>query len=237
MTKDVAQFYDKFANQQIKTGVNSRHLSIISKLKKAGLKPEHKVLEVGCGIGTVSQLIAKNTPKGGVLAVDISPESIAQAKSIWKGLDNLHFEVSDMKDFKKANTLFDTIVFPDVLEHIPVEDHFALFKTIKKHSHSGTIVFIHIPAPRFLEWMIANEPEKLQVIDQPLDTGELVSNLSANDFYLDKMETYGLFYKEKDYQYFVFKKKQAIQTTKHRDKWSIFKERVWIKLQQKLPTF
>jgi len=237
MTKDVAQFYDQFANQQIKTGVNSRHLSIISKLKNAGLKPHHKVLEVGCGIGTVSQLIAKNTPKGEVLAVDISPESIAQAKTIWKGLENLHFEVSDMKNFQKKDTLFDAVVFPDVLEHIPVEDHFALFETIKKHSHSATFIFIHIPSPRFLEWMIANEPEKLQVIDQPLDTGELVSKLSANDFYLDKMDTYGLFYQEKDYQYFVFKKKQAVQKTNHRGKWSIFQERLLIKLKQKLAAF
>tara|TARA_R110002049_G_scaffold19254_1_gene72617 strand:+ start:3534 stop:4247 length:714 start_codon:yes stop_codon:yes gene_type:complete len=237
MTKDVAQFYDQFANQQIKTGVNSRHLSIISKLKNAGLKPHHKVLEVGCGIGTVSQLIARNTPKGEVLAVDISPESIAQAKIIWNGLGNLQFEVSDMKNFHKKDTLFDAVVFPDVLEHIPVEDHFALFETIKKHSHSETFIFIHIPSPRFLEWMIANEPEKLQVIDQPLDTGELVSKLSANDFYLDKMNTYSLFYKEKDYQYFVFKKKQAIQSTNHRDKWTILKERLLIKLKQKLPAF
>jgi SAM-dependent methyltransferase len=237
MTKDVAEFYDQFAKQQIRTGVNSRHLSIISKLKIAGLKTHHKVLEVGCGIGTVSQLIAKNIPAGEVTAVDISPKSIAQAKAIWKGLDNLHFEVSDMKNFQKKDTLFDVIVFPDVLEHIPVEDHFTLFETVNKYSHSTTFIFIHIPSPRFLEWMILNEPEKLQVIDQPLDTGELVSKLSANDFYLDKMETYSLFYQEKDYQYFVFKKKQAIEKTNHRNKWSVLGERLWIKLKQRIPAF
>lgn len=237
MTKDVAQFYDQFANQQIRTGVNSRHLSIISKLKKAGLQPHHSVLEVGCGIGTVSQLIAKNTPKGEVLAVDISPESVEQAKSIWKGSDNLRFEVSDMKNFHKPDLLFDVIVFPDVLEHIPVEDHFALFETIKNHSHTDTFIFIHIPAPRFLEWMITNEPEKLQVIDQPLDTGELVSKLSANEFYLEKMDTYALFYKEKDYQYFVFRKKKALKKTNHRDKYTILKERLWIKIKQKFSAF
>lgn len=82
MEQKVAQFYDEFANNQIKIGVNSRHLSIIDKLIQSGLKPHHRVLEIGCGIGTVSHLIAKKTPKGKVLAVDISPKSIDQAKNL-----------------------------------------------------------------------------------------------------------------------------------------------------------
>ncbi|MFP3471627.1 hypothetical protein R0J90_16415, partial [Micrococcus sp. SIMBA_144] len=66
---------------------------------------------------------------------------------------------------------------------------------------------------------------------------ELVSKLSSNDFYLEKMDTYPLFYKEKDYQYFVFKKKHPIKKTNHRDKYTILKERLWIKIKQKLSAF
>ncbi|WP_209330213.1 class I SAM-dependent methyltransferase [Lunatimonas salinarum] len=230
MSEDVAKFYDEFADLQLKIGVNSRHVSILKKVMDAGLKPWHHVLEVGCGIGTVSHLLAKKVPKGNVLAVDISPESIRQATHLWAKYPNLRFETSDMKDFDKKEQTFDAVVFPDVLEHIPVEDHFALFETIKRHSHPDTIVFIHIPAPRFLEWMIENEAEKLQVIDQPLDTATLVENLSANGFYLDKMETYSVFYNEKDYQYFVFKKQRPIEAVTHKPKWQIFKERIWNKL-------
>lgn len=228
MDNKVAEFYDQFADNQIKIGVNSRHLSIINKLIKAGLKSNHHVLEVGCGIGTVSHLIAKKTQKGTVLAVDISPESIDQAKKKWSSFKNLSFEVSDMKDFQK-DVAFDMIVFPDVLEHIPVSDHFSLFQTINRHSHQNTIVFIHIPSPRFLEWMILNEPNKLQVIDQPLDTGELVKNVTDNGFYLEKMDTYSVFYQEKDYQYFIFRKKSQINKVSHKNKWSILKERLWNK--------
>ena len=226
----VVSFYDQFADKQEKTGINSRHLSILDKLVKAGLSSHHRVLEVGCGIGTVSHLIAKKVSKGEVLAVDISPESIQKAKVLWKDQANLHFEVSDMKGFEKPRQ-FDFFVFPDVLEHIPVDQHFALFETVKRHSHPASVIFIHIPAPRFLEWMIKNEPAKLQVIDQPLDSGQLVNTITDNGFYLDKMETYSVFYQEKDYQYFVFRNQNPVSKTTPLNKWAVLAERLKIKLR------
>jgi trans-aconitate 2-methyltransferase len=225
----VAAFYDKFAVQQEKIGINSRHLQILDKLVDSGLKPHHKVLEIGCGIGTVSYLMARYLKKGHVHAVDISPESIAKAKAIWKRSDNLTFEVSDMSDFQKANVTYDFFVFPDVLEHIPAHDHRQLFEIIKCHSHSESTIFIHIPAPRFLEWMIVNEPEKLQVIDQPLDTGRLVTTLGDCGYFLEKMESYSIFFQEHDYQYFIFRSKNPIKRTTHLKKWEIFRERIKIK--------
>ena len=227
----VVSFYDQFAEKQAKTGINSRHLSILDKVKKAGLQANHRILEVGCGIGTVSHLLATQVPKGKVLAVDISPESIEKAKVLWKDQKNLGFEVSDMSDFDKKGETFDFFVFPDVLEHIPVDQHFRLFQNIQKHSHADSVIFIHIPAPRYLQWMIDNEPEKLQVIDQPLDSGDLIKNITANGFYLEKMETYGLFFEEKDYQYFVFRSAKPLRSSTPKSKWDVLKERLRIRLK------
>ena len=229
----IISYYDQFADQQAQTGINSRHLNILDKVVAAGLKPNHRVLEVGCGIGTVSHLLAQQTKKGEVLAVDISPESIEKAKVFWKSQKNLKFEVSDMSDFEK-NQKFDFFVFPDVLEHIPTDQHAALFQTIQKHSHSESVIFVHIPAPRFLEWMIQNEPQKLQVIDQPLDSGDLIKNISSAGFYLDKMETYSIFYMEKDYQYFVFRSTKELKYTSPRSKWKVLKERISIRFRNRI---
>ncbi|NVJ84812.1 MAG: class I SAM-dependent methyltransferase [Algoriphagus sp.] len=227
----VVSFYDQFAEKQEKTGINSRHLSILDKVVSAGLQAHQRVLEVGCGIGTVSSLLARQVTKGEVLAVDISPESIQKAQNLWKDQSNLKFEVSDMSDFDKGDQTFDFFVFPDVLEHIPVDQHQALFQTIKKHSHADSVVFVHIPAPRYLKWMIENEPEKLQVIDQPLDSGDLIKSLTFAGFYLEKMETYSVFYQEKDYQYFVFRSSQPLQKSTPLSKWEVLKERIRIRLK------
>ncbi|KPQ19757.1 MAG: Methyltransferase domain [Algoriphagus marincola HL-49] len=227
----VVSFYDQFADKQEKTGINSRHLSILDKVMGAGLRPDHHVLEVGCGIGTVSSLLARQVPKGKVLAVDISPESISKAKKIWKSQENLSFEVSDMSDFDKGDQQFDFFVFPDVLEHIPVDQHQALFQKVQKHAHQDSVVFVHIPAPRYLQWMIDHEPEKLQVIDQPLDSGELIKSLNNAGFYLEKMETYSVFFAEKDYQYFVFRSSKPLGKSTPLSKWDILKERIRIRLK------
>ncbi|MBY5949416.1 class I SAM-dependent methyltransferase [Algoriphagus marincola] len=227
----VVSFYDQFADKQEKTGINSRHLSILDKVMAAGLRPDHHILEVGCGIGTVSSLLARQVPKGKVLAVDISPESISKAKKIWKSQQNLSFEVSDMSDFDKGDQQFDFFVFPDVLEHIPVDQHQALFQKIQKHAHQDSVVFVHIPAPRYLQWMIDHEPEKLQVIDQPLDSGDLIKSLNNAGFYLEKMETYSVFFEEKDYQYFIFRSSKPLGKSTPLSKWDILKERIRIRLK------
>lgn len=226
---NVVSFYDQFAEKQAKTGINSRHLSILDIVMEAGLASTHSVLEVGCGIGTVSHLLANQVKRGEVLAVDISPESISKAKEIWKNQTNLTFEVSDMSDFNKPDKTFDFFVFPDVLEHIPVDQHSRLFQNIQKHSHPDSVLIIHIPAPRYLSWMIENEPQKLQVIDQPLDSGDLIKSLTNAGFYLDKMETYSIFYKEKDYQYFVFRSKNPLYQSTPRSKWDVLKDRIKIR--------
>ena len=230
----VVRFYDQFAEKQEKTGINSRHLSILDKAKQAGLASNHRVLEVGCGIGTVSHLLATQVPQGKVLALDISPESIEKARVLWKKQGNLKFDVSDMSDFSLPGETFDFFVFPDVLEHIPVAQHARLFENIQRHAHADSVVLIHIPAPRYLEWMIGNQPEKLQVIDQPLDTGVLVQTLGAVGFYLEKMETYALFFEEKDYQYFVFRANKKVQQSTAKNKWKVLKERIIIRLKYRI---
>lgn len=136
-----------------------------------------------------------------------------------------------MADFSKPGQTYDYFVFPDVLEHIPVDQHRRLFQNIQAHSHQDSVIFVHIPSPRYLQWMIQNEPEKLQVIDQPLDSGDLIKSISEAGFYLEKMETYALFYQEKDYQYFVFRASKPLHKSTPRSKWEVLKERISIRLR------
>jgi cyclopropane fatty-acyl-phospholipid synthase-like methyltransferase len=180
-------------------------------------------------IGSIEITFKKYLSVGELAAEDVA--LIEKAKLLWRSQKNLNFEVSDMSDFEKKAEQFDFFIFPDVLEHIPVDQHSRLFQNIQKHAHPDSVIFIHIPAPRYLQWMIENEPEKLQVIDQPLDTGELVKTLTANGFYLEKMETYGLFFEEKDYQYFVFRSARPVTGSTPKNKWTVLRERLRIRLK------
>jgi trans-aconitate 2-methyltransferase len=194
----IAEFYDSYAQSQKRTGINIRHRMIIKKLKSAGLQPNATVLEIGCGIGTLTSLLVKNCKH--LTAVDISPESIHQAKLFLQKHSNISFAVSDMSDFQSPHQ-FDFIVLPDVLEHIPVEQHPMLFEKMKSLLKENGKICIHLPDPYALDFVRKEHPELLQIIDQSIYSDILVKNIYTNNLTLHKLERYCLQKELPDYQW------------------------------------
>jgi ubiquinone/menaquinone biosynthesis C-methylase UbiE len=59
-------------------------------LLEAGLKPGMRVLDVACGVGTVTCWIAEQVgASGAVVAADISPDQLAVARATWAACDGL----------------------------------------------------------------------------------------------------------------------------------------------------
>jgi trans-aconitate 2-methyltransferase len=215
--EQVEQFYNTYKEQQKRIGVNIRHRTILKNLKTAGLKPDSKVLEVGCGIGTVSGLIIKKIPGGKFVGVDISAESISMASQIHQSSSNAEFLVSDMSDFSHS-LKFDFIVLPDVLEHIPVEQHHNLFRVLASVSTENAVALINIPEPNCLNWCRVKHPEKLQIIDQSLSMQDLLNNSYPHGWKLFSMNSYSLQYTKPDYTSIVLKKNMDVQNYERKSK-------------------
>ena len=98
--------------------MNERHRRIMDWLTKAGLGATSRVLEIGCGVGTQTELIAGVVTGGHVMANDISPKSVESARQRTAHLRNVDFLVGDIVELRVDGS-FDFIVLPDVLEHIP----------------------------------------------------------------------------------------------------------------------
>jgi len=201
---EVETFYNSYTKSQKKIGVNIRHRTIVKNLRKLNLKTDSNVLEIGCGIGTVSSLILKHISNGKFVGVDISPESIDLAKKFNNVYKNAEFIANDMSDFSHS-LKFDFVVFPDVLEHIPVEQHNNLFKNVAKVCKPNTTVLINIPEPNCLNWIRKTMPEKLQRIDQSLSIQDLLNNTYPHGFKLSSMNNYSLYYEEGDFTSIVLK--------------------------------
>ncbi|MBS1637163.1 MAG: class I SAM-dependent methyltransferase [Bacteroidetes bacterium] len=217
--EQVEQYYDTFKEHQKQLGINIRHRTIFKNLKKAGLKPDSNVLEIGCGIGTVSHLILKYIPQGSFVGIDISPQSIDMAKKFNSFHKKAEFIVNDMSRFTHK-TKFDFIVFPDVLEHIPVEQHANIFKTISELSTPKATVIINIPEPNYLNWVRENSPEKLQIIDQSLSMQDLLNHTYPYGFKLYSMNPYSLHFNVNDYLSIILKKDMAVKDVRVKDKLS-----------------
>lgn len=200
MSNDVSVWYDQFSSSQVKTSVNLRHYTVFNKVIKSGLKKDHNVLEIGCGIGTITGLLSNYLSKGNIVGVDISEVSIDIAKKRLSKMRNLELIVSDMSNFSHK-LLFDFVILPDVLEHIPVELHENLFQTISKITHIDSKIIIHIPHHKALDYLRIHNPSALQIIDQSLDTSILLHDLYKSNFILTSFKSYSLYSNDFDYVY------------------------------------
>lgn len=202
---DVEKYYDKFSEHQLSIDINARHRSIAQKTLVHGLKSNAKVLEIGCGIGTVTQLIAEKLTTGKITAIDISPKSIEIAGQRLKHLSNVTFQSADIIN-ADINEKYDFILLPDVIEHIPIDQHPKLFKQLSSLLSENGIIFIHIPNPDYLAWETKHYKEKLQIIDQPVYTSILCNSIKDTGLYIHFLETYSIWVEQCDYQVIILKK-------------------------------
>lgn len=104
---------------------------------------DSKVLEAGCGVGAQTVFLARNSPGARITSVDISPDSIGQAKALAAdhGITNVEFRVANIFNLPFPANSFDHIFICFVLEHLekPVEAMAALKNVLKD---GGTITVI-----------------------------------------------------------------------------------------------
>jgi len=196
----VKEFYDDYSARQKKKGLNLRHFTLINKIISSGLKKNYLVLEIGCGVGTLTGLLAKYLKKGKLVAADISPKSIEMARARIGKTDRVEFFVTDMQDFSYPGK-FDFIILPDVLEHIPIEQHDQLFGVLRRLMHENSVIIINIPHPKNIEFNREFFPERLQIIDQALRADDLMNTIYAHDLILETYEAYKIFSDVADYAF------------------------------------
>ena len=195
MKKDnnyIKSFYNKYSSSLNSAGYNFRHYHISKWLDKlVKIDDTHNALEIGCGPGHSILNLTNRIKKGKILGVDISEENISIAKEFHKDCPNLDFLVSDMSDFK-SQIKFDLVLLPDVLEHIPINQHHQLFLTIRKYLKDTGAVIINIPDPDYLEFEHLTNKEKLQVIDQPIHTHIISDKLKNTGLKITYLECYSI---------------------------------------------
>lgn len=202
---NVKDFYNDFVNYQTNSGINERIYTLYKKMRSLNLVSSSNVLELGCGIGVMTKLLSNTVKEGYIEAVDLSDKSIELAKS---KLDkkNISFFVGDVVNYIPGKKNYDFITLFDVIEHIPIEKHFDLFKNLAKLSDDNTKIVINIPNPEFINYLTENDPSSLQIIDQPIPLRTILTNAETNGLQILNFDTYSIWV-ENDYQFIVIQKK------------------------------
>ncbi|MFV0267130.1 MAG: class I SAM-dependent methyltransferase [Draconibacterium sp.] len=85
--------------------------------KVASLKNLKNVLELGCGNGTYSKVLAKNADS--LLATDLSEEMVEASKSRLKTFVNIRVEKADCFNLPYSSNSFDTVFMANLIHIIP----------------------------------------------------------------------------------------------------------------------
>ena len=108
----------------------------------AHCQPGEKILDVGCGGGTTSALLAEQVgPEGRVVGLDISPTILEVAKRRFAGVSNLSFVEADAGTHDFGGQHFDVLVsrFGVMFFEQPIQAFTHLHKAL---ANTGRISFI-----------------------------------------------------------------------------------------------
>jgi SAM-dependent methyltransferase len=88
-------------------------------LTDAALPQGARVLEVGCGTGAVTRILATWPGVRETVGVDPSPVFVAKARELAGGLTTIAFEEADGRSLPFAGGAFDAVIFHTTLCHVP----------------------------------------------------------------------------------------------------------------------
>lgn len=101
------------------------------------------VLEAGCGVGAQTKIIATKNPDSNFISVDLSEDSIIEAKRMIKslGINNVELKQADIYSLPFKDETFDSVIICFVLEHLhnPIQALNELKRVLKI---GGTMVAI-----------------------------------------------------------------------------------------------
>ena len=172
-TAQVASFYDEFSQRLLNdylTG-NPRFERAAARVL-ASIGPETRtVLDMGCGAGVSSMLIKQAYPHVQVTGVDISPENIRIARSLFADR-GIEFKVSDLRDEDVVGK-YDLIAMVDVHEHIPRGDWQSFHQSLRELLSKRGKLVITYPSEMHQEYLADHDPEGLQVVDETIRLADL----------------------------------------------------------------
>tara|TARA_B110001454_G_C12685189_1_gene419875 strand:- start:110 stop:1297 length:1188 start_codon:yes stop_codon:yes gene_type:complete len=131
--------YFKNEHDSLETAQNNKIQHII---KKLNIRPNQKILDIGCGWGSLAIDIAKST-KCEVTGITLSKNQLRYCIKKVKEM-NLGNQVTfKLMDYRELNEKFDRIVSVGMLEHVGRKFYKTFFKQIEKLLSSNGVALIH----------------------------------------------------------------------------------------------
>lgn len=127
----------------VETLAEAEEAALLETVKRAELQDGQRILELGCGWGSLSLFMAERFPNAQIVAVSNStPQRLQiEEQARLRGLENLEVRTADMNHFD-PQAQFDRVVSVEMFEHM--RNHRELLRRIASWLCLGGKLFVHI---------------------------------------------------------------------------------------------
>ena len=103
--------------------LKTKRAKILEELKLVALHPGMDVLDVGCGTGAVTRILAERVSPGRVVGLDLSDERLSVARQIAKeqGISNVDYIRAEVRDLDPKDKKFDLVYSRFLFQYLPEE--------------------------------------------------------------------------------------------------------------------
>jgi len=127
---------------------------VLPTLDRMQLAPDDNVLDVGCGAGWLSRMLAERVPEGRVVGMDISDEMIHRARRACVEMENLMFVVGgvdeipwDANFFTKAISVESAYYWPD-----PARGLREIHRVLREGGSAWVLINFYRDNPHCHQW-------------------------------------------------------------------------------------
>jgi len=123
MQERIRREFNQWADSGHGRGLEKRHWETTRQLIELMNVDEHdNVLDLGCGVGWATRVLAQKAARGIVLGIDLSDRMIGQARSAYRNPHNALFLVADASGIPCSQGFFSSVLAAESIYYYPELD-------------------------------------------------------------------------------------------------------------------